>query len=534
MASAPTSRLSFLDVSGGSIDAPQEWARGYIAVDVPLLRWQDVELRRNGEPLEIYIRELAQRARVVADWPLSGTGHYHLELSDGDVREERRLSVWPRKITPANYFQLLDDLERLPPAIAVALQHQGALAGIKLPPPEQATLSGELLRLRRAISGTDSRPGLAQVLRSLAAEHYSVLRTSEIFLPRERVRRIHPTRLAQAFAVAHRLDADGFPPRLPEMQVEHTSDVYENRLVRAFHDQVSLRVRRLQARLERTELHSVRDELAELNRSLGAARRAATFLDDVSSPRQLPTQLTMVLLRRPAYRAALEGFIEYRRTVSIRLEEPALDAPLENLPTLYETWGTLHVLNALVEIADELGWKVEERIFQRDASGLFLHVLRGGRAALIARDLTTKTTAKVLVQRTYGRKGRPLRSASFEQRPDVAIEIEARGQAARVLIFDPKYKLESEQLEGEITDGRPKKVDIDKMHAYRDAIRNERDGRPVEFAAIIYPGASSETFGPGLGALAARPGEDTHFETGLRRILIHALSFSASDRATAA
>jgi predicted component of viral defense system (DUF524 family) len=242
----------------------------------------------------------------------------------------------------------------------------------------------------------------------------------------------------------------------------------------------------------------------------------------------------MVLLRRPAYRAALEGFLEYRRTVSIRLEEPALDAPLENLPTLYETWGTLHLVKALIDVGEELGWKVEERMFQRDASGLFLRVLRGGRAALIARDLTTKMTAKLVVQRTYGRRGRPLRSASFEQRPDVGIEIEAPGQATRVLVFDPKYKLESEQLEGEITDGRPKKADIDKMHAYRDAIRNERDERPVEFAAIIYPGASSETFGPGLEALAARPGEDMQFEAELRRIVIQALSFSVSNRATAA
>jgi hypothetical protein len=533
MASAPTSKLSFLDAQGQRVEGPQEWARGYVAIDVSPERWQKVELSRNGEPLDVYVRELAGRAQVVADWPLSGTGHYRLELIDGEDPEECRLSVWPRKITRASYFRLLDDLEQLPAAIAVALQRQGALSGIKLPPPEEVTLSGELLRLRRAVTGTTERPGLARVLRSLAAEHYSVLRASEISLPRERVRRIHPARLSQAVAIAHSVDASGLPARLPEIRVEHTPDVYENRLVRAFYDQVNLRVRRLQARLQRTGLEAVREELADLSRTVGAARREAGFLDEVSSPRQLPTQLTMVLLRRPAYRAALEGFLEFRRTVSIRLEEPALDAPLENLPALYETWGTLQVLKTLTDVAAQLGWSVEERLFHRDASGLFLRVLRSGRAALIARDPTSRITVKLVVQRTYGRGGKPLRSASYEQRPDIAIEIDA-GRGPRVLVFDPKYKLESEQLEGEISDGRPKKVDIDKMHAYRDAIRDANDQRPVEFAAIIYPGASSEDFGSGLQAIAARPDEGPTFESEIRTALVHALQSGAASAATVA
>lgn len=169
----------------------------------------------------------------------------------------------------------------------------------------------------------------------------------------------------------------------------------------------------------------------------------------------------------------------------------------------------------------------------RDASGLFLRVLRSRRAALIARDPTSATTAKLVVQRTYGRTGKPVRSASYEQRPDVAIEIDT-GQGPRILVFDPKYKLESEQLEGEVNDGRPKKVDIDKMHAYRDAIRDQNDGRPVEFAAIIYPGASSEQSGPGLQAIAARPGEGLTFESKIRTALLHALQSGPAGTATAA
>jgi predicted component of viral defense system (DUF524 family) len=230
----------------------------------------------------------------------------------------------------------------------------------------------------------------------------------------------------------------------------------------------------------------------------------------------------MVLLRRPAYRAAFEGMLEFRRTVSIRLEDPGFDAPLENLPSLYETWGTLQVIKAFSDVAGELGLEVEERLFRRDASGLFLHVLGGGRAAVIARDTVSGMSAKLIPQRAYRRSGKPRRSASYEQRPDIGIEIESTGVAPRVLIFDPKYKLDSEELETAITDGRPKKVDIDKMHAYRDAIRDQADERAVEFAAIIYPGAATERFGPGLEPIAARPGQA--FEHDLRAVLTCALS----------
>jgi predicted component of viral defense system (DUF524 family) len=198
--------------------------------------------------------------------------------------------------------------------------------------------------------------------------------------------------------------------------------------------------------------------------------------------------------------------------VSVRLETPALDAPLENLPSLYETWGTLQVIKSFADVASDLGFEVEERIFRRDASGLFLRVLGSGRAAIIARSRSSGVSAKLIPQRSYHQHGKPLRSASYEQRPDIAIEIERAGSAPRVLIFDPKYKLESEELEGVVTDGRPKKVDIDKMHAYRDAIRDQADDRAVEFAAILYPGASSETFGSGLEAIAARPGDGARRE----------------------
>jgi predicted component of viral defense system (DUF524 family) len=106
-------------------------------------------------------------------------------------------------------------------------------------------------------------------------------------------------------------------------------------------------------------------------------------------------------------------------------------------------------------------------------------------------------------QRRYERVQHGLRSLSFQQRPDIAIEIERPGGDNDVWLFDPKYKLDSEELEGEDPQARPKKVDIDAMHSYRDAIRDERGNRVVRYAAILYPD-QTQMYMLGLAALRAR------------------------------
>jgi hypothetical protein len=69
-----------------------------------------------------------------------------------------------------------------------------------------------------------------------------------------------------------------------------------------------------------------------------------------------------------------------------------------------------------------------------------------------------------------------------------------------VWLFDPKYKLVADDL-GET---KPVKADVDKMHAYRDAIRGA-DGRPVvRLAALLYLGQTVR-WGEELAALHAHP-----------------------------
>ena len=115
-----------------------------------------------------------------------------------------------------------------------------------------------------------------------------------------------------------------------------------------------------------------------------------------------------------------------------------------------------------------------------------------------------------------------MRSISFEQRPDVAVEVRPPGSPARVYLFDPKYKLDGEAAEGEGGEGRPTKVDVDKMHAYRDAIRGEALDRAVRYAAVLYPGPEVR-YADGIEALTAVPGADGGLGQRLRAVLRDAL-----------
>jgi predicted component of viral defense system (DUF524 family) len=174
----------------------------------------------------------------------------------------------------------------------------------------------------------------------------------------------------------------------------------------------------------------------------------------------------------------------------------------------------------------------------RDAKGFYIKVLPDGRPALKIKRAVDSTEVTLVPERNYSRTG-PLQSVSYEQRPDVAIEIR-KGNTTRVYIFDPKYRLATEEtapdsadseiqgeaeatVEGTSENPRPKKTDIDKMHAYRDAIRDAEGRRVVEYAAILYPGPS-KSYGEGVEAIGAYPGTDNELGYALEEVLHRALS----------
>jgi hypothetical protein len=534
--------LDFLTTAGGPLTVPKDWQPALVRIAVPVDRWQEVRVERQGKSLPVVLRMIDATPRIVAEWPRSGPGWYDLTLFVETERlETLRFAVKPEKISEAAFEQLLDDLEmRLPAAIALGLQGVGALTGLKLLSPAMSTRAQELQRLRRAVNGQGGRPGLAQTLVDIASDPHHVLRSNQEWVRTEWVKHPVPSKLSQALASGQNVSGSGFPLRIVDALVDHTYNTYENRLVKSFEAAVSRRLSRLARSLAKPnyttdadahnsgEMSGAAEETSALRKRLGRARAQAWFLDSIPELTQAPDNISMVLLNRPPYRAALEGYYDFLRSVWVHADEPALDAPLENLPYLYEVWGTLHILSALVEVAAELGFvqRGEMQLTGRDTDGLYVRIVPNGRPALVLHHPTQLIEVRVIPQRGYARSG-PVKSMTFTQIPDVTVEVRPPSGPLQLYLFDPKYKLDSDQLD--TSDVWPKKEDIDKMHAYRDALRGPETERVVRYAAIMYPGPSvmyptSHGDVPEVAALSADPEDAATLDASLRRILRLALA----------
>lgn len=520
---ATSPRIRFLDAKGQSIEGPTEWMPALVEIEMDATGWASAELLVQGLPLPLTLRRLEGRPRVIAEWPRSGPGRYAVSVSSSAGDDSDEVMIPPAKLSQASFTTLLTDLEaRLPAAVAIALQRAGGMSGVTILPPEETTVAQELARLRRAVYGTEARPGLVHVLHELARDPHHMLMSETLWVDRARARRPHPAQLAYAVTLPGNLGTDGIPLRVIDQRVEPTVDLYENRLVRLFIDQVQLRLRRLDRYLQGTKQEQVHDLVRAMVTELQRARRHAKFLDLVTPIAHLPTRITMVILKRPHYRAALEGYLELHRSLAVRMEDPRLDAPLENVPGLYQLWGTMQVITVLLEVAVQHGYRlIQQRLVHREPSGAFVRLVPAGHIALSMKHFEHQTELRLVPEWSFGKTGR-LRSISYSQIPDVTVEVRRPGQRPHLYLFDPKYKLAGELSEDAPSDGKPTKVDIDKMHTYRDAIRDQSNQRVVRCAATLYPGPSIH-YAQGIEAISADPEHVGRLEERVSAILQEAL-----------
>jgi hypothetical protein len=527
--SATSPNLRFLDSEGKPIDAPVEWTPALLEVVIDPSHWATTKLIVQDVPVPLMLRQLGGRARILAEWPQSSAGRYGIRLSSPAGNTARQVTIRPAKLSESAFTTLLDDLQtRLPAAVAIGLQRLGGLSGLTILPPAETTVAQEVARLRRAVWGTDQRPGLVQVLQDVAGDPHQMLRTEALWVPRERARRPHPADLVRAIAQRHLLAEDGLPTRVIDRRTEPTVDLYENRLVRLFADEVHRRLRRLARQIEIVGAGHARSTVADMLVGMERARQMARFLDDVTPVPYLPSQVTIVLINRPPYRAAIEGHLELHRSLAVHLEDERLDAPLENVPALYQLWGTLEVIVQLLAVAAEFGYRlVTQRLVHRDTAGAFVRIVPGGKIALWLQHSERETEVRLVPEQSFSRTS-SLRSMSYTQVPDITVDVRAPGKPPCLYLFDPKYKLAGEAEGKDLAGGRPSKVDIDKMHAYRDAIRDEHGRRIVISAATMYPGPS-EQYGPGLEAIQANPDYIDELRVRVSEILKRAFNTVTAD-----
>lgn len=358
-------------------------------------------------------------------------------------------------------------------------------------------------------------------------------------------------------------------PSLPERISLHRNtqaeDTPENRFIRFALQTFSGFLNRMRLKLE--EIGSTADtrlkaEIAALENQLETALAADVFRS-VSDPDMLPLG-SPVLQRKEGYREVYQAWLKFDMAACLVWHggDDVYGAGQRDIATLYEYWVFFKLLD-IVSAVFRLENPAAQALIEETADGFGLKLKSGEQLAF---DGVTFGGARPLrvrfsYNRSFSHNAAPDRVGSWTERmrPDYSLSLwpaefsEEEAEAQEIMAhvhFDAKYRIDNvEQLFGredesldaarmnsdlaeekqEQREGRYKRADLLKMHAYRDAIRR------TQGAYVLYPGDSSRQWQgyheilPGLGAFPLKPGNgEAVLEKFVRDVVAH-----ACDRATA-
>ena len=369
-------------------------------------------------------------------------------------------------------------------------------------------------------------PSLREEYRAIEANpHRRFVRTSrkeEI----SRVRSVRPAAILDAVARAENLvrvgeghRAFGFPVSMairgdPEQRavpisllddrVDSSFDNPENRFVKRFIKNATLVAERFKELLHTSAsqerlLATAVDLLEEAEGIIKILDRMARseFLSDVGELQRLPMS-SQVLHKSEGYRQFLAHYHKMALSPTFPVSSDSVRRILESkdVATLYEYWCFFVIAGIL---ADRLG-KCRQASIEK--SGPFRTVLKHG--------IRLKYPENVELQFNRGYRGNSSRSYSVNLRPDISLKVRDR-----LHLFDAKFKYDQEnppfkdeglpEDEDEV-DGLEeeedlkqvfKRVDLYKMHTYKDAIVDAQD------VWILYPGTEFRFFEEGRGRLSS-------------------------------
>ena len=503
MSSVTSDRPLFYDdkSSGGSFcKSPREWREYWLLLPDILGDWRETSCWLQGQRLSVSCMLVKDRPCAVVFWERAGPGRYRIEARCGETSWDETVEVEPETIDRAAFASLLTDLARdLPASIALSLWSAGVLP-TALRPADPPTLPEELLRLRHTVQGLpDGPPGLRAILRSVAQGPVMRLDREPEMRPVERALRPDLSRLGPLLATLP-LDQCGRPKRIVDMRPFESFDTPENRFIAYF-------TRILQRRLRRLEglAQSVPDldpgEVADLKQVLGRSIRSFPEIADL---RSLPTPpASQAMLRLAPYRQALRLWFRFKQSLAAVLEGLPLDSPIDDLPYLYEIWGTLCVVQGTLKALQNANWTVDhQEVIGKTSNGFVVQVFESSRPSITAHSGDGAFRLELIPQAYASVQGHGLRALSHLMIPDTAILLWRASRLETVLVFDPKYKRD---------EYGPVMRDIDAMHTYRDGIRAADGRQVVAYAAIIYPGADRDYAGQ-VGAISGIPGRTSPSE----------------------
>ena len=361
---------------------------------------------------------------------------------------------------------------------------------------------------------------------------------------------------------------DSVPRRLSVSYKKDTVDVAENRFVKFVLQSFSSFCSTIQQCKNASPRLKTEAELTA-NKLTGWLSRS--FFLDVSNL-QTMTLNSPALLRKEGYREVLQAWMMSKLAAQITWKggDNVYQAGKRNVAALYEYWVFFKLLDIVKETFHlELTEEDEKKLVKTDKDHINLE-LKQGHTKMIGgqfREASRTLKVRLYYNRTFSTSDQLDKSGSWTtaMRPDYTLSIwsgnikenEAEEQDLIVHIhFDAKYKLNRillnerelddthtfEDEDAELSEedllmnqekkeeekGIYKRVDLLKMHAYKDAIRR------TSGAYILYPGSENKSLKgfheilPGLGAFCLSPNsiekDSKEIEHFLHDILEHMLN----------
>ena len=348
------------------------------------------------------------------------------------------------------------------------------------------------------------------------------------------------------------------PEKVAVLRNIQTLDTPENRFVKFALGAFVAFLGKMRSAVSADKDHRLIAEISGLIGNLENALTAEVF-GAASDPDILPLG-SPVLQRKEGYREVFQAWLRFEMAARLvwRGGDDVYGAGQRDVAALYEYWVFFRLLEIVCK-AFSIARPSADQLIEETADGFGLKLKSGTQMdfSWIAPNGSRKLIVRYSYNRSFSHKldGCVESSWTERMRPDYTLSIwpadfspeQAEAQELMSHVhFDAKYRIENVQqlfgasdeelaqvgqvIDGDLDtekkeqkEGRYKRADLLKMHAYRDAIRRTHG------AYVIYPGTESrrwESFHeilPGLGAFPLRPecGE-AELEEFLREIAAHA------------
>lgn len=361
---------------------------------------------------------------------------------------------------------------------------------------------------------------------------------------------------------------DSVPRRLSVSYKKDTIDVVENRFVKFVLQSFSSFCSMIQQCKNASPRLKTEAELTS-NKLTGWLSRS--FFLDVSNLQTMALN-SPALQRKEGYREVLQAWMMSKLAAQITWKggDNVYQAGKRNVAALYEYWVFFKLLDIVKKTFHlELTEADEKKLVKTDKEHINLE-LRQGHTKMIGgqfREASRILNVRLYYNRTFGTSDHLEASGSWTtaMRPDYTLSIwpggitEAEAEEEDLIVhihFDAKYKLNKILLDDRLPDethtfedddadlseddllmnqekreeekGIYKRVDLLKMHAYKDAIRR------TSGAYILYPGSENKRLKgfhevlPGLGAFCLSPNsmerDSKEIERFLHDVLDHMLN----------